>query len=314
MNIAARGPLRSTQVPNDGRRQPEHHDRDREDDPDRGQAGVEVLDQRGLVDAGRVGLPDAQVDGERRRRDQPPVEPGLGDDALAGQEAGDCHGTTSGVRGRYDRSGATRSGAVTLRRCGWTLRRRSAYPRVQRTGGSRSGRRPAAALGSVHGLRGEGRRRPQQGCPRHASRRSSSPIPGPGEAVVDVQACGVCHTDLHYREGGINDDFPFLLGHEAAGVVEAVGEGVTDVAVGDYVILNWRAVCGQCRACRRGRALVLLQHPQRRAEDDAGRRHRALPGARHRRVRREDAGRTPGSARRSTRRPRRPRPACSAAA
>ena len=66
-----------------------------------------------------------------------------------------------------------------------------------------------------------------------------------------VQACGVCHTDLHYREGGINDDFPFLLGHEAAGVVEAVGEGVTDVAPGDFVILNWRAVCGQCRACRR---------------------------------------------------------------
>ncbi|MBX6383355.1 MAG: S-(hydroxymethyl)mycothiol dehydrogenase [Microbispora sp.] len=79
------------------------------------------------------------------------------------------------------------------------------------------------------------------------------PDPGPGEAVVKVQACGVCHTDLHYREGGINDDFPFLLGHEAAGVVEAVGEGVTDVAPGDYVILNWRAVCGACRACLRGR-------------------------------------------------------------
>src|ERR687890_680500 len=78
------------------------------------------------------------------------------------------------------------------------------------------------------------------------------PDPGPGEAVVDVQACGVCHTDLHYREGGINDDFPFLLGHEAAGVVSAVGEGVTNVAVGDYVILNWRAVCGQCRACLKG--------------------------------------------------------------
>ncbi|HEY3486084.1 MAG TPA: alcohol dehydrogenase catalytic domain-containing protein, partial [Ilumatobacteraceae bacterium] len=79
------------------------------------------------------------------------------------------------------------------------------------------------------------------------------PDPGAGEAVVAIQACGVCHTDLHYREGGINDEFPFLLGHEAAGVVEAVGEGVTDVAPGDYLILNWRAVCGQCRACRRGR-------------------------------------------------------------
>ena len=78
------------------------------------------------------------------------------------------------------------------------------------------------------------------------------PDPGPGEAVVKVQACGVCHTDLHYREGGINDEFPFLLGHEAAGVVEAVGEGVTTVAPGDYVVLNWRAVCGDCRACRKG--------------------------------------------------------------
>jgi S-(hydroxymethyl)mycothiol dehydrogenase len=79
------------------------------------------------------------------------------------------------------------------------------------------------------------------------------PSPGPGEALVQVQACGVCHTDLHYREGGIGTDFPYLLGHEAAGVVEAVGDGVTGVAPGDFVILNWRAVCGQCRACRRGR-------------------------------------------------------------
>ncbi|MFF4615908.1 S-(hydroxymethyl)mycothiol dehydrogenase [Nonomuraea jabiensis] len=79
------------------------------------------------------------------------------------------------------------------------------------------------------------------------------PDPGPGEALVRVQACGVCHTDLHYREGGISDDFPFLLGHEAAGVVESVGDGVTDVAPGDFVILNWRAVCGSCRACLRGR-------------------------------------------------------------
>ncbi|MFF2044123.1 S-(hydroxymethyl)mycothiol dehydrogenase [Kitasatospora sp. NPDC058170] len=80
------------------------------------------------------------------------------------------------------------------------------------------------------------------------------PDPGPGEAVVRIQACGVCHTDLHYREGGINDEFPFLLGHEASGIVESVGAGVTEVEPGDFVVLNWRAVCGQCRACRRGRA------------------------------------------------------------
>ena len=78
------------------------------------------------------------------------------------------------------------------------------------------------------------------------------PDPGPGEAVVAIQACGVCHTDLHYRDGGINDDFPFLLGHEAAGVVESVGAGVISVAPGDFVVLNWRAVCGTCRACTRG--------------------------------------------------------------
>jgi S-(hydroxymethyl)mycothiol dehydrogenase len=79
------------------------------------------------------------------------------------------------------------------------------------------------------------------------------PDPGPGEVVVDIIACGVCHTDLTYREGGINDSYPFLLGHEAAGTVESIGPGVTHVAVGDFVILNWRAVCGECRACKRGR-------------------------------------------------------------
>ena len=79
------------------------------------------------------------------------------------------------------------------------------------------------------------------------------PDPGPREVVVDVIACGVCHTDLTYRDGGINDEFPFLLGHEAAGTVESVGERVTHVEPGDFVILNWRAVCGECRACKRAR-------------------------------------------------------------
>jgi S-(hydroxymethyl)mycothiol dehydrogenase len=79
------------------------------------------------------------------------------------------------------------------------------------------------------------------------------PDPGPGEAVVKILTCGVCHTDLHYRDGGIGEDYPYLLGHEAAGLVESVGPHVRDPAPGDYVVLNWRAVCGQCRACRRGR-------------------------------------------------------------
>ena len=78
------------------------------------------------------------------------------------------------------------------------------------------------------------------------------PDPGPGEALVRVQACGVCHTDLSYRDGGVSDNYPFLLGHEAAGVVDSVGEGVADLAPGDFVVLNWRAVCGVCRACKRG--------------------------------------------------------------
>lgn len=78
------------------------------------------------------------------------------------------------------------------------------------------------------------------------------PDPGPGEALVDILTSGVCHTDLHYKLGGISDDFPFLLGHEATGVVSAVGAGVTNVVPGDRVILNWRAVCGQCRACAKG--------------------------------------------------------------
>ena len=79
------------------------------------------------------------------------------------------------------------------------------------------------------------------------------PDAGPGEAVVRVLTCGVCHTDLHYREGGIGDDYPYLLGHEAAGIVEQVGDDVRGLEPGDYVILNWRAVCGTCRACQRGR-------------------------------------------------------------
>src|SRR6187431_789319 len=94
------------------------------------------------------------------------------------------------------------------------------------------------------------------------------PDPGPGEAIVKIEACGVCHTDLHYREGGINDEFPFLLGHEAAGVVESVGEGVTDVAPGDYVILNWRAVCGTCRACSRGRPWYTFNASQKMTLED----------------------------------------------
>lgn len=79
------------------------------------------------------------------------------------------------------------------------------------------------------------------------------PDPAPGEALIRVQACGVCHTDLHYREGAINDEFPFFLGHEAAGIVESIGDGVDNIAPGDFVIIAWRAPCNTCRSCLRGR-------------------------------------------------------------
>ena len=118
----------------------------------------------------------------------------------------------------------------------------------------------------------------------------SVPDPGPGEVLVAVQACGVCHTDLHYREGAINDDFPFLLGHEAAGLVEQVGPDVTNVAVGDFVILNWRAVCGECRSCLRGRPWYCF-NTRNATQKMTPRRNRPHARPRHRRVRREDARR-----------------------
>ena len=76
--------------------------------------------------------------------------------------------------------------------------------------------------------------------------------PGPGEVLVRIQASGVCHTDLHYKLGKISNQFPYLMGHEGAGVVEAVGPGVETPAVGDYVVLAWRAPCGRCRFCAIG--------------------------------------------------------------
>jgi S-(hydroxymethyl)mycothiol dehydrogenase len=83
------------------------------------------------------------------------------------------------------------------------------------------------------------------------------PDPSPGEVVVAVQACGVCHTDLHYREGAITDDFPFLLGHEAAGTVEAVGPGVAGAVWAVPVVPA-------------GPTVVLLRQRQRCPAHDAG--------------------------------------------
>ena len=140
------------------------------------------------------------------------------------------------------------------------------------------------------------------------------PDPGPGEALVQVQACGVCHTDLHYREGGINDDFPFLLGHEAAGVVEAVGDDVTSVAPGDFVILNWRAVCGNCRACNRGEPWYCFATHNATQKMTLADGTELSPALGHRCVRREDPGRGGPVHQGRPVGARRPRSACSAAA
>jgi S-(hydroxymethyl)mycothiol dehydrogenase len=76
--------------------------------------------------------------------------------------------------------------------------------------------------------------------------------PGPGEARLRLEATGVCHSDLHVVRTGFNHPLPVLLGHEGAGVVEAVGEGVEHIAPGDTVVVGWRSPCGECRWCRRG--------------------------------------------------------------
>lgn len=99
--------------------------------------------------------------------------------------------------------------------------------------------------------------------------------PGPNEVLIRVKACGVCHTDLHVLEtGGWHMRFPILLGHEAAGIVEAVGDEVTHVATGDNVVIAWHVPCGECRNCARGDARRCANYlrgarKMRRASDDS---------------------------------------------
>ena len=77
--------------------------------------------------------------------------------------------------------------------------------------------------------------------------------PGPGEVLIQVEATGVCHSDLHVvEEDGWGHRLPVLLGHEAAGTVETVGEGVTSVAAGDRVVVGWKTACGTCARCEAG--------------------------------------------------------------
>ena len=128
---------------------------------------------------------------------------------------------------------------------------------------------------------------------RSRSTTINVPDPGPGEALVQVQTCGVCHTDLHYREGGINDEFPFLLGHEAAGVVEAVGDDVTRSRPGLRRPQLARGV-RRLPGLQPRRAVVLLRTfnaTQKMTLRGEGAGTELTPGARHRLVRREDPGR-----------------------
>ena len=209
--------------------------------------------------------PGSSTSASSRSRGTTPSTP-TGSWTDASHASGSTHLNTSRVWASQDQRrfiASSSSAASSGGRDGRTVKLRRAFippdatqPPEPRFPGAPDRQRSVHASGAT--FRGpwhtrSGASSPERSSSPSPSRRSSSPIPGPGEALVQVQACGVCHTDLHYREGGINDDFPFLLGHEAAGVVEAVGPDVVDVAPGDFVILNWRAVCGECRACRRGR-------------------------------------------------------------
>ena len=102
--------------------------------------------------------------------------------------------------------------------------------------------------------------------------------PGPREARVRIDATGVCHSDLHVVRTGFNHPLPVLLGHEGAGVVEAVGEGVEHVTVGDRVVVGWRQPCGECRWCGRG-TQHLCRTPPMAAQRVRLRDGRALFGA-----------------------------------
>src|SRR6476619_4829169 len=79
------------------------------------------------------------------------------------------------------------------------------------------------------------------------------PEPGPGEILVEVAACGVCHTDLHIHDGSVPFPLPCVLGHEVSGTVRAVGDGVEALAPGDRVAGAFIMPCGECAMCRAGR-------------------------------------------------------------
>src|SRR5690349_7408400 len=88
--------------------------------------------------------------------------------------------------------------------------------------------------------------------------------PRAGEVRVRMLASGVCHSDLHVREGEWDRPTPIVMGHEGAGIVEAVGDGVTTPRVGQLVALSWLIPCGACRSCRRGHVWACPASPSYR--------------------------------------------------
>jgi S-(hydroxymethyl)glutathione dehydrogenase/alcohol dehydrogenase len=83
--------------------------------------------------------------------------------------------------------------------------------------------------------------------------------PGPGQVLVKTVATGVCRSDLHRIEGRTPTELPAVLGHEATGIVERVGEGVTYVQPGDHVVMSFIRFCGTCRYCQTGRPFLCTQ-------------------------------------------------------
>ncbi len=94
-------------------------------------------------------------------------------------------------------------------------------------------------------------------------------LPQRGEVMIKLAACGVCHSDLSATNGVIGMPLPVVVGHEGAGVVVAVGEGVTEFALGDHVVSSFVSMCGKCRYCQSGRPQLC---------DQAGKTVATLPG------------------------------------
>src|SRR3954469_11673606 len=91
--------------------------------------------------------------------------------------------------------------------------------------------------------------------------------PGPREVLIRTKAAGVCHSDLHFIEGSYSHPLPAVLGHESAGIVEAVGSEVRTVKVGDHVITCLNPYCGHCEVCLTGHMNLCISPETKRPKD-----------------------------------------------